>query len=198
MKSMPNIPSQEPPARRRLARAFTLAEMITTLAIFSLVVIAMVSLQIFGLKVNAITSSKLESTAYSLKVLDEIRDPVCEASSVSVGDGNRTAFSATGTSGNALQVYPTTNNNYLRFYLATNTRALYELNSTNNNLSLIASNVVNQTVFEAVNFQGNLLSGNQEHYAIEMTLQFAQLAFTVPSNTYDYYSLQTEMTPRTQ
>ncbi len=170
----------------------------TTMAIFSLVVIAMVSLQIFGLKVNALTSSKLESTTYSLKVLDQVRDLVCEASSVSVGNGNSTSFTATGTSGNALEVYPTTNSNYLRFYLATNTTALYELNSTNHNLSLLASNVVNKTVFEAVNFQGNVLSGNQEHYAIELTLQFAQLAYTVPSNTYDYYTLQTEMTPRTE
>ena len=97
-----------------------------------------------------------------------------------------------------MEVYPTTNSNYLRFYLATNTTALYELNSTNHNLSLLASNVVNKTVFEAVNFQGNVLSGNQEHYAIKLTLQFAQLAYTVPSNTYDYYTLQTEMTPRTQ
>lgn len=170
----------------------------TTLAIFSLVVIAMASLQIFGLRVNAITSSKLESTAYSLKALDQIRDLVCEANSVSVGDGNSSSFTATGTSGNALQVYLTTNSNYLRFYLATNTTALYELNSTNNNLSLLASNVVDQTVFEAVNFQGNILSGDQEHYAILLTLQFAQLAYTVPTNTYDYYTLQTEMTPRTQ
>jgi prepilin-type N-terminal cleavage/methylation domain-containing protein len=198
MKPMSDNSSQPPPARLNLARAFTLAEMMTTLAIFSLVVIAMVSLQIFGLKVNAITSSKLESTAYSLKVLDQVRDLVCEASSVSVGNGNSTSFTATDTSGNALQVYPTTNSNYLRFYLATNTTALYELNSTNPNLSLLASNVVNKTVFEAVNFQGNLLSGDQEHYAIQLTLQFAQLAYTVPSNTYDYYTLQTEMTPRTQ
>ena len=64
---------------------------------------------------------------------------------MSVGNGNSTSFTATGTSGNALEIYPTTNSNYLRFYLATNTTALYELNSTNNNLLLIASDIVNQT-----------------------------------------------------
>ena len=31
-----------------------------------------------------------------------------------------------------------------------------------------------------MNFQGNVLSSNQEHYAIELTLQFAQLAYTRP------------------
>jgi hypothetical protein len=49
-----------------------------------------------------------------------------------------------------------------------------------------------------VDFQGNMSSSTQEHYAIRMTLAFAQLEFTIPTNAYDYYTLETEMTPRSQ
>ena len=179
--------------------AFTLAEMITTVAVFSLVVIAMVSLQLFGFKMNSLTAAKLKSTASSLKVLNQVRDNVKEAYSVSVGNGNGASFTNTGTTGDALQVYPGTNlNNYLRFYLMANTSGLYELNSTNNQVSLIATNIINPTPFATVGFQGNISSSGQEHYAIRMELQFAQLDYTVPSNTWDYYMLETEMTPRTQ
>jgi prepilin-type N-terminal cleavage/methylation domain-containing protein len=199
MKTCVIKPSRQLPSGMTSERAFTLAEMMTTLAIFALVVAAMVSLQLFGFRVNALTTSKLKSTASSLKILDQIRNNVLEAYSVSVGNGNRTSFTATGTNGNALQIYPGTNvSNYLRFYLVTTNASLFELSSTNNQVSLIASNIVNQTAFETVDFQGNISSSSQEHYSIRMTLQFVQLDYRLPGNTYEYYTLKTEMTPRTQ
>ncbi len=199
MKSCPATSSPMPRRGATATRAFTLAEIMTALAIFSLVVIGMVSLEIFGFKMNSLTAAKLKSTASSLNVLDQVRGQVLGAYSVAVGNGSSTSFTTTGTSGNALQIYTGTNANiYLRFYVATNTSALYELNSTNHILSLIASQIFNPTPFETVDFQGNVSSSSQEHYAIRMTLQFSQLDYTVPGNTYDYYTLETEMTPRTQ
>ena len=199
MKSSLADSSQKSRRGATTAHAFTSAEIMTALAIFSLVVIAMVSLQTFGFKMNALTASKLKSTAAGLKVLDQIRDRVREADSVVVGNGNSTSFTTTGTSGNALQIYPGTNaNDYLRFYVATNTTTLYELDSLNGQVSVIAANIVNLSAFQAVDFQGNISSSSQEHYAIRLTLQLRQLKYTVPTNTYDYYTLETEMTPRSQ
>jgi len=198
MKALQTKISTRLPISILATRAFTLAELMTTVAIFSLVIIAMVSLQVFGFKMNAFTASKLKSTAYSLKTLNQIRRQVRGAISVSVGNGNSSSFTATGTIGNALQIYPTNNNDYILFYLVTNTDALYEYNSTNDNLSLVASNIVNLTPFEMVDFQGDVLTNSQEHYAVKMTLQFAQLDYSVPSDNYDYYKLQTVMTPRMQ
>lgn len=195
------LPTSLPKARRAALanHAFTLVEIMTTLAIFSLVVIGMVSLQMFGFKMDSLTAAKLKSTASSLKVLDQIRGQVLEAYSVEVGNGNSGSFTETGTSGNALQIYSGTNlNNYLRFYVATNTASLSELNRTNNAISVIASNIINQTAFETVDFQGNISSSSSEHYSIRMTLRFSQLAYTLPNSTYDYYTLETQMTPRTQ
>lgn len=198
MKTFPKSRSPKSPLLTAAARAFTLAEMMTSLAIFSLVVIAMVSLQVFGFKMNALAASKLKSTVYSLKTLNQIRKQVRSANSVAVGNGDRTSFT-NNTSGNALQIYPTTNtDNYIRFYLVPNTTALYVLNSASNNPTLIATNITNGVVFQMVDFQGNLLTNSQEHYAVKMKLQFAQLSFSVPSYNYDYYTLQTVMTPRLQ
>lgn len=187
------------PLRARAGRAFTLPELMLALAIFLTVVACVASLPILGLKMNALSASKLKSTSSSLKVLNQVRNQVLGANLVLVGNGGSTSFAATGTTGNALQVYPRTNlNSYLRFFYSTKTDALYEWNSTNNQLWLLAPNITNDSVFETVDYRGNLSSTSQEHYSIRMTLQFAQLNYTIPTNSYDYYTLQTEMTPRGQ
>jgi len=187
------------PRNTAAAGAFTLPEVLTAIAIFVMVVASVVTVQVIGLKLNALAASKLVSAASSAKVLNQIRNRVLEAYSVVVGNGSSTSFTPTGSTGNALQVYPGANtNNFIRFFQSTNTSALYEWNSANSQLWLLASNVTNATVFGTLDFQGNMSSSSTEHYTILMTLQFAQLDYRIPTNTFDYYTLQTEMTPRGQ
>lgn len=199
MKLLPTNPS---PRRRNAAcavAAFTFPELLTSLAIFVTVIGGIVSAQIVGLRLNARAISKTESTAASLKVLNQVGDRVLEADSAIVGNGNNHSFTPTGTNGNALQVFSSVNtNNYLLFFMSTNTGAFYEWNSTNPELFVLAENITNESVFQTVNFQGNVFSGNQEHYSIRMTLNFAQLNFRIPTNSYEYYTLETQMTPRGQ
>lgn len=181
--------------------AFTIPELLLALSIFVVAVFGIVSLQIMGLKMNAIAASKMISTASGMKTLNAVRNQVLGANSVVVGNGSSNSFTATGTIGNALQVYPTTNaSNYIRFYLSSedNTLYEYELNDTNDLLMVIAPNVTNDLVFQTVDFEGNTSSSSREHYAIKMTLQFSQLDYKVPTNMYEYYTMETEMTPRTQ
>jgi hypothetical protein len=166
-----------------------------------MVVLAMVSLQVFGFKMNSFTSSKLQSTAYSLKALDQIRNQVRGANLVQVGNWNGTLFT-TSPSGNALQVYPTAAmTTYSRFYLDANTAKFYRVDIVGNNTTTttIAFNVVNLTaVFQVQDYQGNPLPNTQGHCTILMTLVFQPLDYTVPANTYEYYTLTTLMTPRLQ
>jgi len=198
MKSHPANPPWKPWRRSTNARAFTLAEMMVTMAVFGLVVTAMVSVQFFGFKMSSLTQSKLINVGYGLKALDAIRDEVRSASSVQVGNGTGVLFTVTGTLGNTLQIYPTTNSNHIQVYLDTNADSLYVLNSTNSSPFLIASGIINQSAFQTVGYQGNISTNAQEHYAITMTLQFSQVAYKLPTNTYDYYTLQATMTPRSQ
>ncbi|HLX95154.1 MAG TPA: prepilin-type N-terminal cleavage/methylation domain-containing protein [Verrucomicrobiae bacterium] len=180
-------------------RAFTLVELMVTMAIFMLLVLAMVGVQIFGFKMNTLTAGKLKSTAFSVKALDQIQTQVRGASSAVVGNGSSLAsFTSTGTNGLAVMIFaPTGGSNLL--YLSTNKGALYEIFSSNNKQITVASNLVNQVMFQTVDCHGNNISSSGlEHYAIRMTLQFLQKNYQVPTNVYDYYTFQTEMTPRSQ
>jgi len=180
-------------------RAFTLVELMITMAIFMMLVLAMVGVQIFGFKINSLTTSKLISTAYSLKALDQIQSQVRGASSAVVGTGTSLAsFTATSTTGPALMIFsPTGGSNLL--YLSTNTGGLYEIFSANNQQMTVASNLTNQVLFQTVDCHGNNISSSGlEHYAIRMTLQFYKVDYQVPTNVSSYYTFQTEMTPRSQ
>jgi hypothetical protein len=175
-----------------------------TMAVFALVVIAMVSLQIFGFKLNALTSNKMRSTASSLKVLNQIGNLVLGATNeVSVGNINTsnnkfTAIAINSTAiGNALQIYnnPT---NYTTFYLNTTTHILYRRN-TNSTPVPLASAVYNPQPFQAEDYKGtNILVGASGHYAIKITLQYSNWLYAVPSTNYDTYRLESRATPRAQ
>jgi len=187
------------PSRRAIrAGGFTLVEMMTTLGIFSLIVIAMCSLQVFGFMMTSATQSKLTSINYSLEALNAIRDEVRGATSVLVGNGTGALFTATGTTGTTLKIFPAGSSNYLQVYLNTNDDSLFVLNGTNSKPFFLASGIINRSPFRVVNYQGVLLTNPLDHYAVKMSLQFSQLSYTLPAKTCDYYTLQATMTPRTQ
>ena len=108
------------------------------------------------------------------------------------------SFASTGTNGPSLMIYsPTGGSNLL--YLSTNTGALYEIFSSSTQQMTLASNLTNQVLFQTVDCHGNNISSTSiEHYAIRMTLQFFQVNYQVPTNVLEYYTFQTEMTPRSQ
>ena len=199
MKPLSNNVPRQASARAMNARAFTLVELMVAMAIFMLLTLAMVGVQIFGFRINTLTSSKLKSTAYSLKALDQILNQVRGASSAVVGSGTSMAsFTSTGTNGPALMIYsPTGGSNLL--YLSTNAGALYEILGSNGQQMTLASNLTNQVLFQTVDCHGsNISSTGLEHYAIRMTLKFYQVNYQAPTNVLEYYTFQTEMTPRSQ
>lgn len=125
--------------------------------------------------------------------------------------------------GNALMIYPTTTTNsftlvYLQPGYKTNnftafsnsgaplgTNSLLEIVYTNGALVLsndVADFITNQVVFDAENFEGSILSSNQNNAIIHMTLNFSQWEYPIAYigsnsfNAYDYYQLNTLMTRR--
>ena len=64
---------------------FTLLEMMVTVAIFLFVVGAMVSVQIFGLRVYTLSATKLTATAGGREALNTIRDAIRSSKEVYVG-----------------------------------------------------------------------------------------------------------------
>ena len=196
-------------ARRR--RGFTLPEMMVALGIFAVAMIAMVVVQIFGLRVYNLSSTKLIATTSGRKIIDKIRDPIRSGSTATVGFYTN-SFSpiAGGTQqiGNALKVFYTltydlssgaTTTNTVIFYRNLTNTALYYI-STNNALTVVASNLANTLCFQAEDVHGNILTNSsQNNPVIRVALDFSQWEFPILSgsgNSSNNYHLETRVTPR--
>ena len=196
--------SRRPPVWFARVRAFTLTEMMITMAVFALVVVAMVSLQIFGFRLNSLTSNKQVTTFYSLTALDQIQNQIrgtpnpVQVGNFATGTSNFTAI-ANGqlAVGNALRISngPAS---ILTFYVNTNTHTLYELGYTTN-ATVLAHAVTTSRPFQAEDCFGNTnVVGSSGHYTIKMTLQYSNWLYSVPTNVHDFYGLEVRATPRSQ
>jgi prepilin-type N-terminal cleavage/methylation domain-containing protein len=218
---------------RKFVRAFTLVEMMAAIAVFSLVVLVTVAMQVYAARVYTLAATKLTATQEARTAMNDVRDHVRSARLVYVGNyvystGNPPADFNPITNGglqigNALMIYPTTTTNsftlvYLQPGYRTNNFTAFAANGaplgtnsllmvcyTNGGLQVsndVADFITNQIVFDAENFQGTILSSNQNNYLIHMTLNFAQWEYPIAYigsnsfNAYDYYQLNTLMTRR--
>jgi hypothetical protein len=189
--------------------AFTMAEMMIALGIFSLLILGMVAAQIYGMRVYTISATKLVATSGARQVLSDIRDQIREANLVYLGNVSSdwttyTDITNGNQQGNAIEIYPTTNSTpYLICYLdtttSTNNLMLYSSVGTT---QLLTSYITNTVVFDAEDLYGNILTNNQNNRVIHMTLQFSQWEYPIAHiggtnyNSYDYYQLRTRATRR--
>ena len=183
------LPNQIGP-RRTADGAFTFAEMCIALGIFSMVVAAMVAVQLFGLRMYTLAATKLSATEGCRKTLNAIRDQIREANYVDVGICTSTPsfFNSLSTNvsqqGNAVKVYPTIYTNaynynptyntnvYSLFYLDMTdpnnfkmTRFTTASNADNTSLvtntTVLAGYITNQDIFTAEDYSGTPLTNEQ-------------------------------------
>jgi Tfp pilus assembly protein PilV len=182
---------------------FTLAEMMIMLAVFSLAMIAMIGVQIFGLKVYTLSSSKMIATADGRQLLDKMRDPIRSANTVVVGFYNNNSFTAVTNGspqiGNAILISMVTNaftaQNSIVFYHDMASSSLRIV--TNNGNTVLANSITNDFCFQAEDFQGNLLSNYLNNPVIRVDLGFIQWNFNSGnSGYYNLYHLQTRVARR--
>jgi len=187
--------------------AFTLPEMMITAAIFSLLVIAGVYSHVLGLKMSNFTQTKLQATHNARAALNTTRDEIRSAQNIVVGNGNNTNFTGIADNlpqqGNAIQVYPTeSTNTYVRFYVDANPKAqtLNRVVSGKTNIQVLAKFVTNQIPFRVEDFNGTVLTNDQNNRVVSMTFEFYQFEFAVLQSGkpafYDYYRLQTKVARR--
>ena len=183
--------------------AFTLIEMTVTSAIFSLVVLATVSTQIFGLKQDELAQSKLGASDASRKGFDRMSLDVRSAKIWSVGNMSSTNYVAipNGSSqqGTAIQISLTTDTNYyIQYYFDTNKGALYRQHSSQGT-ALVATNLTGSLYFQAEDYKGALQSTLSHKGVIHVMLQFAQYQYPKvivgAGYLYDYYKLEFRLTP---
>jgi hypothetical protein len=215
MKLFPNIKL----LRRRNISAFTLVEMMMSVWIYLILFVGvMVAIQLFALRVYTLAATKLTATAGGRAALNQIRDDIREAKTLQVGTlltaGDATTFQAVsgtnGAKGLALQIFPTTNTlPYMVYFLdisgATNYLKQY-IKSANSNATTgtLAGYITNTIIFDAEDFQGNIVSNNLKNNQVySLTLQFYQWEYPIAVigtnsglNAYNYYQLRTKVCRR--
>lgn len=197
-----NLPASASPP----GRAFTLPELMVVMAIFTLLGLVLVTSQLFGMRMQRLSETKLAATASGRKALNEVRNEIQEGKILLIGKGDNATFNRIPDNapqvGNALQIYPTTNlSNFIRYYLDTNDNSLKRITSFNGQPLVLASFITNQWIFQAEDFRGDVLTNQQNNRVIRMLLEFYRWEYpiaTVGENgMYDYYRLQTRITRRT-
>jgi len=197
----------------RIQRAFTLAEMMISSAVFLLLSTAIVYTYIFALNLHETDRIKLSATDDARKTLIRLVDEVRSANKVRIGNGNYTNFVECATNGvqtgNAIQIYPTNVSTiWLQYYYQTNPLSSnfskLEFTSYTNvgHPSLAIANSLTNTLplFAAEDSYGNALSNNMNNVVISVCLQFCQLQYPLvnigPTNYFQYYQLHTRITRR--
>jgi len=176
-----------------------------TMAVFTLLMAALFSAHLMGMRMRKVSETKLSSTASARKTLNNIRDEVRMAKTLTVGNGGQSSFTQVPNFsqqiGNALQIYATTNtNSFVRYYLDASEQSLMRVTSSNTTPQLIADSITNRLVFAAEDFKGNVMTNAQKTRVIRMAFEFYQkeyaLAGTTNGGMYDYYRVQTRITRR--
>lgn len=201
-----NILRQQIFRRASAARGFTLTELLVTMAIFGMVVVGLLSLHIFGMKLNAMVDVKLQATEDSRRALGRLVSDIHSAGIVRVGTGDASKFTEaafnTAQQGNAIQVYPVKTNTtkFVRYFLDTGDNQLMRLDSAATTPTFVSGWVTNSIIFSSEDFSGNVLSNNLNNRVIGIEMEFYKLDNPMVSfghgNYYDYYRLQTKVTRR--
>ena len=205
MNGLPAISFLPMRSDRRRDHAFTLPEMMIVMAIFAMLVGALVCSQLVSLRMYRITETKLSTTDGSRKVLSRIRNEVLSSKILAVGNGNDVNFDPIANNtlqvGNALKICQTTDTNvYVKYYLNTNDATLNRVTSFSFNPEILARGVTNSAGFQAEDFRGTVLTNNQNARVVKMTLEFRKFEYAAANGAqrglYDYYRLQTRITRR--
>jgi hypothetical protein len=171
-----------------------------------MVIAGILSLHIFGLKLNRMVDVKLQATEDSRRALGKLVTDIHSAGLVKVGTGNSTTFTeaafGTAQQGNALQIYPVKTNNtkYVRYYLDSSNKQLMRLDSASLTPQFVSGWVTNTQIFTSEDFSGNVLSNNLNNRVIGIEMEFYKLDNPMiqfrHGSYYDYYRLQTRVTRR--
>jgi type II secretory pathway pseudopilin PulG len=198
--------SLHPITRHRRLQAFTLTEVMMAMGVVMLVMAAIVTTYVYGLKTVEYIRPKLNASDEARKAVSLLVHEIRSAHLVRIGNGNLSTFSEippdTLQIGSAVQIHPTTNlNDFVRYYRDPADHRLKRTTDGSTAAQVVANSISNQMVFTAENYAGRVLTNNYNNRIIGVTLQFYQLQYPTvaigPGNYYDFYQLRSKITRRT-
>ncbi len=199
----------------RLVRqaALTLVEMMITMGVFSLVVMALLYVHMFGLRQDELVESKLGASDAARKDFEQMLRDVRGSQTFEIGNYSSGTFTAipygtlqVGTAvrlGLSATLYPGTN---IVYYFDTNTPGnfmLKRIHTGDASSTTVASTLTNwfggALTFNAEDYTGATVSDQLDRQVVHCTLGFAQYQYPltrVGSNyLYDYYKMEFRVTP---
>lgn len=193
------------PAGRR--RGLSLTEMMIAMSIFSLLVLGLIGLHMFGLRQDQLVESKLGATDQSRRAFGMMLAEVRGAKIVRIGNGTENSFTAIAAGrpqqGTALQIHPSTDTNvFIRYYFDTDMDQLRRVTSDVQGDKLIAEHLdlTNNLCFWAEDFKGAVVTDLTHNFVVRTRLEFVQYQFPLtkvgPGYLYDYYKLDFRATRR--
>jgi prepilin-type N-terminal cleavage/methylation domain-containing protein len=191
--------------RRIFARAMTIPELMIAMSIFSIAVLGLVSLHIFGLQQDQIVQSKLGASDQSRRAFGQLISDIRGAKIIRVGTGNASTFTPIDYDekqrGTALNINLTTaTNSYIRYFYNTNAGELRRIETGISGYKVIADCLTNDMFFQAEDYQGNVLYDGSHNYVIRTVLRFYQYQYPLtkvgPGYLYDFYKLEFKCTRR--
>lgn len=190
---------------RRRQAAFTLPEIMITMAILLLVLAGVISSHLFGSRMLEITKAKLGANDEARRAISWLVEEVRTAKMVKIGNGGLGSFREiplnTRQEGTAIQIYATTNtNNFIRYYWDASDHRLKRTTNGAVAVSIVANSITNHNIFTAEDHLGNVLENNRNNRVIGLTLQFFQIQYPIihigPGHYYDFYQIRTKITRR--
>ena len=180
--------------------AFTMPEMMVAMAIFSLVIAAVLACHLAGLEFNEFVRPKVQNAQYARQTVSKIIEQVRCAQSIQVGAGTTNSFTPVPANkpqvGNAVRIFTTTNAApYIYYYQDSFASVLVMIPVSSSNGQTIATCVTNTAVFSLEDFSGNVLTNNANNAVFSMLVQMLR-----PSNKAgmsDAYQIRVKTTRRT-
>lgn len=178
--------------KNNLKKAFTLVEVMTSVAVFSFIMLGVVYFLIWLLKYDELACSKIGASDAARKGFDLLVDDIRSAKTWNIGNGNGTNFVAIGNGtnqiGNAIQMYSQVySSNYVRYYFNTNAGTLSRITYSNQVPQVLASYLTNTMQFTGETFNQAIVNTFSYRYVVHVTMQFAQYQYPLTRVGSGYY-----------
>jgi prepilin-type N-terminal cleavage/methylation domain-containing protein len=197
----PDVRSRCPGRHWRLGElAFTLPEMMVSMAILLLLVGGMMAVNLFGMRLFQFEEIKLVAASQARRIEGGLTDEIHSCETFRIGTVTNGTFTGlplnAAQTGPALIVYPNTNSgSFIVYYVNTADRTFRRATSVSGSTRILAQSVTNAAdLFRGQDYSGTLLSNSQDNTVLHLKLEFYQAArYGVPP---DYYKLETSATRR--
>lgn len=187
-------------------RGFTIPEYMVTVALVVIVGAGMLGACLFAGRLYALTQTKLDTNEDVRSMLADFAHEIRAAQDFDIGQGNETNFfpvaADTARKGNAIQIYLSTDtNDYVRYFLDTNSQKLKFVAADVKGVFLVAHAVTNLVPFSCEDIWGNITTNEQPSEIVALKLQLNPTVIKTTTNSSahvkDYFELNTRVNKRT-